>query len=112
MYSNKYRVLLVTTHIPVADIPSAINAEKIYNTIVAGYEFARLIDTGNIKIAIAGLDPHCGDEGAIGTFDMDVTMNSVLKAQKSNINIDAGGRLKNSPFLARFCGRTSSPTAT
>ncbi|MBN2039578.1 MAG: 4-hydroxythreonine-4-phosphate dehydrogenase PdxA [Spirochaetes bacterium] len=88
MYSDKYRVLLVTTHIPVADIPAAVTAEKIYNTIITAWEFAKLKDSGSLKIAIAGLDPHCGDEGAIGTFDMNVTTKSVIKAKENSINIE------------------------
>ncbi|MFH0976824.1 MAG: 4-hydroxythreonine-4-phosphate dehydrogenase PdxA [Spirochaetota bacterium] len=89
MYSADYRVLLVTTHIPVKDIFKSITAEKIYNTIKAGYKAIKLLDgKSNVRIAVAGLDPHCGDEGAIGTFDADITRMVVEKAAKEGINIE------------------------
>lgn len=88
MYSKDYRVLLVTTHIPVADIPKAINTDKIYNTIKIGYNSIKSLEGENVKIAIAGLDPHCGDEGAIGQFDTEITARLVEKARKDGINIE------------------------
>ncbi len=88
MFSDDYRVLLVTTHIPLADISKMINADRIYNTIAVAYREIRSIDGGNVKIAIAGLDPHCGDEGAIGAFDTDITKEVVQKAVRDGINIE------------------------
>ena len=88
MYSRDYRVLLVTIHIPVSDIPKAINTDKIYNTIKIGYNSIKSLDGENVKIAIAGLDPHCGDEGAIGQFDTEITAKIVEKARKDGINIE------------------------
>ncbi|MBN2401119.1 MAG: 4-hydroxythreonine-4-phosphate dehydrogenase PdxA [Spirochaetes bacterium] len=87
MYSPDYRVLLVTTHIPVADISKTINAEKIFDTILAGQNAVRLLDSKNAKIAIAGLDPHCGDDGAIGNFDSKVTKAAIQRALDEGINI-------------------------
>ena len=88
MYSPDYRVLLVTTHIPVADIPGMITAEKIYNTIITGHKAIRILDAENARIAIAGLDPHCGDDGAIGNFDTEITAKVVQRALKDGINIE------------------------
>lgn len=91
MYSDTWRVLLVTTHIPVAEIIKNTNTDRIYNTIIAGYNAIKSIDKSNIKLAIAGLDPHCGDEGAIGSFDTQVTEAAVSKARR--IGIDISGPL-------------------
>ena len=88
MYSPDYRVLLVTTHIPVADISKTINADKIYNTIITGHNAIRLFDSENARIAIAGLDPHCGDDGAIGNFDTEITIKAVRRALQDGINIE------------------------
>jgi 4-hydroxythreonine-4-phosphate dehydrogenase len=87
MYSKNYRVLLVTTHIPVADIRKNISAEKIYQTIMTGNNFLNSINTGKNSIAIAGLDPHCGDDGAIGSFDKKVTENAVELAKEQGLNV-------------------------
>lgn len=88
MYSKCYRVLLVTTHVPVFNLQDLINQEKIYNTIAAGHRAMTRIDGKKPKIAIAGLDPHCGDQGAIGNFDMDITSSAVKRARSEGIDID------------------------
>jgi 4-hydroxythreonine-4-phosphate dehydrogenase len=87
MYSGDYRVLLVTAHIPVEKISESIDAGRIYKTILTGYQWIKSVDPNNTRIAIAGLDPHCGDEGAIGSFDMNVTKKAVEKARAQGIDI-------------------------
>ncbi len=88
MYSEKYRVLLVTTHIPVSGIADAVNEEKIMHVIRTGNESIRSIDGKKPRLAIAGLDPHCGDDGAIGFFDRDVTSRAAERARLEGIDID------------------------
>jgi len=88
MFSEKYRVLLASTHVPVSDIMSHVGRERLLKVIGAGYESIRMIDGGDVKLAIAGLDPHCGDDGAIGTFDRDVTKNAVAAARGRGIPIE------------------------
>ncbi len=88
MFSRDYRVLLVTTHIPVQAIPGALNLETIIATIREGNRAVTSIDGGSVRLAITGLDPHCGDDGAIGTFDMEVTRKAVEICRKEGIRID------------------------
>jgi 4-hydroxy-L-threonine phosphate dehydrogenase PdxA len=88
MFSKKYRVLLVTTHVPVSSVTSLINEKNIYNTIITGSAAISSIDRSEIKIAVAGLDPHCGDDGAIGDFDKNVTRKAVESARADGINAE------------------------
>ncbi len=88
MYSSEYRVLLVTTHVPVADIAGLIDAEKIYKTILIGHKSISAIDGDDVKIAVTGLDPHCGDNGAISDFDENVTKEAIRMARADGINIE------------------------
>ena len=93
MYSENYRVLLVTTHIPVSEIPSSIDGDRIRNIIIAGAASISKLDGKKPRIAVAGLDPHCGDNGAISRFDRDVTARAVSDVR--NLGIDVEG-----PFSA------------
>ncbi|MDY6967296.1 MAG: 4-hydroxythreonine-4-phosphate dehydrogenase PdxA [Spirochaetota bacterium] len=88
MFSNDYRVILITTHIPISKIREKIDVDKIYKTITIGYQAISSIDEGNIKLAITGLDPHCGDNGAISDFDINITKKAVEMALADNINIE------------------------
>jgi 4-hydroxythreonine-4-phosphate dehydrogenase len=57
---------LVTTHIPLAEVPSAITPEGVGRS---AYWFARLLhDLGAArpKLAVAALNPHAGEGGLLG----------------------------------------------
>lgn len=88
MFSEKYRVLLASTHVPVSDIMRYVNRDRLLNVIRSGYDAIRSIDGDPVKLAIAGLDPHCGDDGAIGGFDRDVTAGAVAEARAGGVPIE------------------------
>ncbi|HSV97215.1 MAG TPA: 4-hydroxythreonine-4-phosphate dehydrogenase PdxA [Spirochaetota bacterium] len=88
MFSRDYRVLLVTTHMPLAAVSGAVNANGILTAIRAGREAIALIDEREPRIAVAGLDPHCGDDGAIGEFDGKVTADAVRIARSEGIDVE------------------------
>lgn len=88
----KLRVVPVTIHIPVKDIPGALSEELIIETcrIVA----ADLKDKFGIeapRLAVAGLNPHAGEDGAIGTEDRDIIHPATIQLRKDGI--DAFGPL-------------------
>jgi 4-phospho-D-threonate 3-dehydrogenase / 4-phospho-D-erythronate 3-dehydrogenase len=93
MFSDRYRVLLATTHVPVSEISRHLGKERLLAVIRAGHKSIAAIDGGAVRIAVAGLDPHCGDDGAIGTFDRDVTARAIEEAR-------AGGVPVEGPFAA------------
>jgi 4-hydroxythreonine-4-phosphate dehydrogenase len=88
MYSEEYRVILVTSHLPIEEVSRGIDEERIYRTIKVGYDAISLIDGSGIRVAITGLDPHCGDDGAIGDFDVKYTRAAVDRARRDGILID------------------------
>ncbi len=88
MYSRRYRVILVTTHLSLEVVSKRIDVEGIYRTIRTGYRALSFIDEGPVRMAIAGLDPHCGDDGTIGDFDKRCTAVAVERARGAGIDID------------------------
>lgn len=88
MFSPRYRVILATTHVPVAEIPAHIDARRIVEVLRVGFDSIRKIDGGDVTLAVAGLDPHCGDDGAIGTFDRDVTAPAIEAARREGIPVE------------------------
>jgi 4-hydroxythreonine-4-phosphate dehydrogenase len=64
---SRWKVVLVTTHLPLKEISKWITSNRILSTI-------RMTDEGlkkyfgipHPKIAILGLNPHCGEEGLLG----------------------------------------------
>lgn len=73
LFDDLIKVALVTTHLPLADIPAAITSERVYEAVTG---FARTLreDFGieRPKIAVLSLNPHCGDGGLLGNEEKDV----------------------------------------
>lgn len=73
LFDDHVRVALVTTHLPLADIPQAITRERVAGAVK---NFNRTLreDFGieRPKIAVLSLNPHCGDGGLLGTEEKEV----------------------------------------
>ncbi len=67
------RVVPVTIHIPLAEVPRALTADLLEQTIRVTAASLR-VDFGFAapRIAVAGLNPHAGEEGMLGTEDRDI----------------------------------------
>ncbi len=59
-------VALYTDHLPLKEVVKTIKKEKIYNFLKA---FAKDIKE---KVAVLGINPHCGDGGVLGNEDIEV----------------------------------------
>ncbi|MFI0848996.1 4-hydroxythreonine-4-phosphate dehydrogenase PdxA [Mesorhizobium sp. IMUNJ 23232] len=64
------RTVPVTIHIPLAEVPSKLTEQDIVETgrIVAG-ELEQRFGILRPRLAVAGLNPHAGEEGAMGVED-------------------------------------------
>lgn len=80
MVADTLRVALVTDHIPVNEVSTAVNAERIRKTIDEFYHSLQN-DFGipKPKIAVLGMNPHAGDDGVIGQED-DTVIRPVVQA--------------------------------
>lgn len=67
------RVALVTGHTPLKEVAAKLSVESVAKKITQLYE-SLVKDFGirKPKIAVLGLNPHAGDNGAIGTEDKDI----------------------------------------
>ncbi|MGF1554949.1 4-hydroxythreonine-4-phosphate dehydrogenase PdxA [Paucihalobacter sp.] len=70
MVTDNLKVGLLTDHLPLKDVSSAITAEVIegkiniiYNSLIKDFKTIRP------KIAVLGINPHAGDNGVIGNED-------------------------------------------
>jgi 4-hydroxythreonine-4-phosphate dehydrogenase len=66
----KLRAIPVTIHIPIKDVPQALTAELIIATCrIAHADLVQRFGIQNPRLAVAGLNPHAGEDGAIGKED-------------------------------------------
>ena len=62
----------VTSHVPLSRVASLLTVESILNRIVLTDRAMRTAGQDSRRIAIAGLNPHAGDEGNFGREEIDV----------------------------------------
>ena len=86
MVCDRIRIGIVTNHLALKDVPAAITHERLLSKIQLMHESLRR-DFGipMPKIAVLALDPHAGDNGVIGTQDMDVLKPAIDEAFKNGI---------------------------
>jgi 4-hydroxythreonine-4-phosphate dehydrogenase len=68
--SDKLRVVPLTIHMPVADVPKAISKQAVFDTgEIILTALRRDFGILNPRLAVAGLNPHAGEEGVLGDED-------------------------------------------
>ncbi|MBP6943687.1 MAG: 4-hydroxythreonine-4-phosphate dehydrogenase PdxA [Candidatus Omnitrophica bacterium] len=78
------RVALVTRHIPVKDVPSALTRANIADCIKISHEAMKgLFGITEPRIGVAGLNPHSGEGGKIGTEEIEVIGPAVKLARRT-----------------------------
>jgi 4-hydroxythreonine-4-phosphate dehydrogenase len=86
MISEGLRVGVATGHIPLANVPAAITPELIVQKLGIMQQSLKY-DFGIRKprIAVLGLNPHAGDEGLLGTDEIERILPAIQKANDMGI---------------------------
>ena len=65
--SGPLRVILVTTHLALKDVPRHINKDRVYKTILLANKAMKYFKIPNPRIGLAALNPHAGEGKLFGT---------------------------------------------
>lgn len=85
--SPKLRVIHVSTHVALSRVPSLVKKERIGNVIDLAYDTLKLMGIEQPRIAVAGLNPHCGEGGLFGTEDDAEIVPAVEAARAKGYNV-------------------------
>jgi len=88
-YSRPLIVVLATVHIPLAEVPSALTRDGLEETIALTASWLPRVGATHPRIAVAGLNPHAGEAGLLGTEDERVIVPAIAAARARGI--DASG---------------------
>jgi len=92
LWSRELAVVPVTIHIPIKDVPSRLTSDLIVETgRIVARELAAKFGIARPRLAVAGLNPHAGEDGALGLEDGSVVAPAI--AQLVAEGIDARGPL-------------------
>jgi 4-hydroxythreonine-4-phosphate dehydrogenase len=84
--SERLKVIHVSTHVSLKEAIQRLTAERVLATIRAGNAHLKRIGIANPRIAVAGINPHCGENGLFGTEDDDHIAPGVSAARAEGID--------------------------
>lgn len=84
------RVSLATIHTPLAQVSAALSIEAVVNAgLVTGQALRRDFGIAAPRLAVAGLNPHAGEQGGIGREEIEVIAPAVRALR--DLGLDASG---------------------
>lgn len=84
----KLRAVPVTIHIPLKDVPAALTTELIYRTcMITATDLKVRFGLPAPRVAIAGLNPHAGEGGALGLEDDAVIRPAIDRLRAAGLNV-------------------------
>ncbi len=94
LMTDELRIGLITGHIPIAKVTETITPELIEEKVNTMYHSLQQdFNISKPKIAVLGLNPHCGDKGVMGKEDEEIIKPTINKIKET-------GKLVFGPYAA------------
>lgn len=85
--SPTLNVLHVSTHVALKDAITRATPQRVQDTIRIGHQHLKRMGINAPRIAVAGINPHCGENGLFGREDDVQITPGVVAAQNEGINV-------------------------
>jgi 4-hydroxythreonine-4-phosphate dehydrogenase len=86
-WSDAIRVVLATVHIPLAEVPAALTTDRMLRTIRTTSAALPRFGMADARIAVAGLNPHAGEDDLLGSEESACIMPAIQAARSEGINV-------------------------
>jgi 4-hydroxythreonine-4-phosphate dehydrogenase len=88
LISPRLRVTLATTHVPIAKLSQYLTKRRVLDAIVLTHlGMQKFFTRMRPRIAAAGLNPHCGETGRLGTEEETVIRPAIQEAREMGIDV-------------------------
>lgn len=82
------RVALMTTHLPLKDVPQSLSYDLILETIqIVNRDLQKKFGIANPVIRMAGLNPHAGESGYLGREEIEIITPAIEAAKAMGIRV-------------------------
>jgi 4-hydroxythreonine-4-phosphate dehydrogenase len=106
LVSGTLRVVLVTTHLALSEVPRAITPARLTATLrIVHNDLQRHFSLASPRIAVLGLNPHAGESGHLGREEIDVIAPVIQQLKAEGMNI-AGPIPADTAFTPHFLDTT------
>ncbi len=86
--ADSLRVALATTHLPLAEVPAAINHDSIVTTLkILQQDLVSRFQLATPRILVCGLNPHAGESGHLGHEEIDIISPAIATAKAQGIDV-------------------------
>ena len=86
-WSDPLRVVLATVHLPLSEVPRALTRGRLLEVIRLTAASLPSFGFASPTIAVAGLNPHAGENGLLGSEESNVIAPAVADARRAGINV-------------------------
>ncbi|MBB4274866.1 4-hydroxythreonine-4-phosphate dehydrogenase PdxA [Rhizobium mongolense] len=84
--NDELRVILVTIHVSLRDAIDLVTEDSVFRTIELAHRAGKAYGIAAPRVAVAGLNPHAGENGMFGREDLDIVAPAIGRAQEVGIN--------------------------
>lgn len=88
LYTDKLKVIHITTHIALRKFLDTLNQDRVKTVIGVADTFLKRVGFSHPRIAVAGVNPHAGENGLFGDEEINIVGPAVaaMKAQGLNVS--------------------------
>jgi 4-hydroxythreonine-4-phosphate dehydrogenase len=86
-HAEQLRVVLATIHVPLAEVPRLLTTEGVRDVIELTARELPRFGVSTPRLALAGLNPHAGEHGILGTEEQAVLEPAVAGARAAGIDV-------------------------
>lgn len=86
--SGSLRVIHVTTHCALIEACRRIRKERVLTVIKLADKGCRMLGIENPRIGVAGLNPHCSENGLFGTEEASEIIPAIQEARRQGLHVE------------------------
>jgi len=88
LWSEELAVVPITIHLPLKDVPAALTTEVIVETArTVARELSERFGVSRPRLALSGLNPHAGEDGALGREEQTIIAPAIKALQAEHIDV-------------------------
>jgi 4-hydroxythreonine-4-phosphate dehydrogenase len=95
---GKLTVALVTAHLPLSEVSSALRKDEIVRVGLLLEDFLHRRGMATPRIAVAGLNPHAGESGALGREEIEIITPAIAELNSQSPITDHRSPIFAGPF--------------
>ena len=86
---DKIKAAIVTTHLPLKDVPAAVTAERIMTVCTILNHYLKIyFHLAKPRILVAGLNPHAGEGGHLGKEEIQIMKPALQRLRDEGIQVE------------------------